>query len=62
MADESNLFDMFEIAMNMLRKSVLVGKILEPTNKDVVSEEIKSLCTHINELIVTVNQSTFTNK
>ena len=27
MADESNLFDMSETAMNMLRKSVLVGKI-----------------------------------
>ena len=41
---------------NTLKKPEVVRKFLELKYKVVVGEEIKSLCTHIWELMDTVNQ------
>ena len=46
MADGPDLFDMTESAINALKKTEIVKKIVELKNKVVVGEEIKSLCTH----------------
>ena len=51
MADGPNLFDMTESAINALKKPEIVKRIIELKDKVVVGEEIRSLCTHIKELI-----------
>ena len=56
MADEPNLFDMTESAINALKKPEIVKKIIELKDKVLVGEETKSLCTHAEELTNTVNQ------
>ena len=56
MADEINLFEMTESAINALKKPEIVKRIIELKDKVVVGEEIKSLCTHIKEWTDTVNQ------
>ena len=62
MTDRPNLFDMTESAINALKKSEIVKRIIELKDKVVVGEEIKSLCTHIKELTDTVNQLLSKNK
>ena len=56
MADEPNLFDTTESAINALKKPEIEKKFMELKDKVVVDEEIKSLCTQIKELTDTVNQ------
>ena len=56
MADRSNPLDMAKSAINALKKSEVVKKMLELKDKVVVGEEIKILCTHIKELTDKVNQ------
>ena len=56
MADGPNLFNMTKSAINALKKTEIVKKIIELKDKVVVGEEIKSLCTHIKELTDIVNQ------
>ena len=56
MADEPNLFDTTESAINALKKPEIEKKFMELKDKVVVDEEIKSLCTQIKELRDTVNQ------
>ena len=51
MADGPNLFDMTKRAINALKKPEIVKRIIELKDKVVVGEEIRSLCTHIKELI-----------
>ena len=46
MANGPDLFDMTKSAINALKKTEIVKKIIELKNKVVVGEEIKSLCTH----------------
>ena len=56
MADGPNFFEMTKSAINALKKREIVKRIIELKNMVVVGEEINSLCTHIKELIDTVNQ------
>ena len=51
-----NFFDMTESAINVSKKPEIVERIVELKDKVVVGEEIKCLCTHINELTDTINQ------
>ena len=51
MVEGSNLFDMTKSAINALKKPQIVKRIIELKDTIVVGEEIKSLCTHIKELI-----------
>ena len=56
MADGPNLFYIAKSSINTLKKPQIVKKIIELKDKVVVGEEIKSLCTHREELTDTVNQ------
>ena len=56
MADGPNFFEMTKSAINALKKREIVKRIIELKDMVVVGEEINSLCTHIKELIDTVNQ------
>ena len=56
MANGPNLFDMTESAVNNLKKSEIVKKIMEIKDELVFGEEIQSICTHSKELADTVNQ------
>ena len=47
---------MTKSAINALKKSEVVKKMLELKDKVVVGEEIKILCTYIKELTNKVNQ------
>ena len=56
MADGSNLLVMTKSAINVLKELEKVKKILELKYNIIIGEEIKSLSTHIKELMDTVNQ------
>ena len=56
MTDGPNFFEMTKSAINALKKREIVKRIIELKDMVVVGEEINSLCTHIKELIDTVNQ------
>ena len=56
MADGSNLLVMTKSAINVLKELEKVKKILELKYNIIIGEEIKSLSTHIKELMNTVNQ------
>ena len=56
MADGSNLLVMTKSAINVLKELEKVKKILELKYSIIIGEKIKSLSTHIKELMDTVNQ------
>ena len=56
MAVGPNILGMTESAINTLKKPEILKKTMELKDNVVVGEEIKSLCTYIKELTVTVNQ------
>ena len=45
MAERPNLFDITESAINALKKTEIVKRIIELKDKVAVGEEIRSLCT-----------------
>ena len=62
MGDNTNLFTLFESAINSIKKPELVQKIISLKGKVIVDADISNLCSQISKLHDTISQLHSTNK